>query len=248
MFKKLIFLTLLLFTAIFSFAADITVTKTGTTAVKGSNGFNGYVEITNSTGYDIYYIYVSHTSASGWEDDVLGNNVLYNGQTVRVNLNGFPSAIFDIKCQDVDEDTYFFMSFNVSTDDLNVTLADLDSSGGNSNSSQTSSSSVSSSYSSQPVVTNTRALEEMFGTTLINASGQSIPVSSLQGKKIGIYFSASWCPPCRAFTPTLVRTYEDMIREGKLFAIVLVPSDRSEADAMSYMRNYNMPWLALRFN
>lgn len=28
---------------------------------------------------------------------------------------------------------------------------------------------------------------------------------ALNGKTVGIYFSASWCPPCHAFTPHLAR-------------------------------------------
>ena len=31
--------------------------------------------------------------------------------------------------------------------------------------------------------------------------------ADLEGKVIGIYFSAHWCPPCRGFTPKLVEWY-----------------------------------------
>jgi thiol-disulfide isomerase/thioredoxin len=33
--------------------------------------------------------------------------------------------------------------------------------------------------------------------TLINAKNESIKVDALVGKTIAVYFSASWCPPCR---------------------------------------------------
>ena len=33
--------------------------------------FDGYVEVTNNTGYDIYYLYVSHAKSKSWEEDVL---------------------------------------------------------------------------------------------------------------------------------------------------------------------------------
>eukprot|EP00887_Chlorella_sp_A99_P005766 scaffold1.g5766.t1 len=62
--------------------------------------------------------------------------------------------------------------------------------------------------------------------------GQSGPVPTAEvtaGSYTGLYFSASWCPPCRGFTPQLVRVYEKLRAEGKNFEVVFVSSDRNEA-------------------
>ncbi len=40
---------------------------------------------------------------------------------------------------------------------------------------------------------------------LEDASGKEVDPASLKGKTVGLYFSAHWCPPCRAFTPSLVK-------------------------------------------
>lgn len=42
---------------------------------------------------------------------------------------------------------------------------------------------------------------------LLNAYGEKIPISSLRGKVVGIYFSAPWSLPCRAFTAALATVY-----------------------------------------
>ncbi|ETN82480.1 hypothetical protein NECAME_07925 [Necator americanus] len=36
----------------------------------------------------------------------------------------------------------------------------------------------------------------------------------LKGKMVGLYFSASWCPPCRTFTPKLKTPLYVEIRDG----------------------------------
>ncbi|KAH3857612.1 hypothetical protein DPMN_100223, partial [Dreissena polymorpha] len=51
------------------------------------------------------------------------------------------------------------------------------------------------------------------------------------------------CPPCRSFTPALIRTYEKLKSEGKKFEIVFISSDRSEDSFTSYANT--MPWGAL---
>jgi hypothetical protein len=85
-----------------------------------------YVEITNKTGYQINQMYVSPGNQKSWEEDVLGNDVLVNGTTQRVNLKGYSSPIFDIQLVDSDGDTYTFWDINVEEYDLVVTPDDLD--------------------------------------------------------------------------------------------------------------------------
>ena len=99
-------------------------------AVSGLFAFDGYVDIKNDTGYVIYYIYVSHADQDTWGDDMLGDDVLADGDTYRVYLSGHPSSVFDIMVEDEDGDTYTFYDVDVEYADITVTLADLDSGDG----------------------------------------------------------------------------------------------------------------------
>jgi hypothetical protein len=85
-----------------------------------------YVDIRNSTGYTIMYMYVSPAKSDSWEEDVLGKDVLSDGETRRVNLTGYRSAMFDIRLVDEDGDKYTFWNVDVSKRDITVTLDDLD--------------------------------------------------------------------------------------------------------------------------
>ncbi|KAG5321355.1 NXN protein, partial [Pseudoatta argentina] len=62
----------------------------------------------------------------------------------------------------------------------------------------------------------------------------------------GIYFSAHWCPPCKAFTPQLVDTYQRIQERGHDFEVIFVSSDRSEDSYNAYTET--MPWLRIPFN
>ncbi|WP_235040048.1 hypothetical protein [Vreelandella profundi] len=85
-----------------------------------------YVDITNRTGYTLVYMYVSPGNSKSWEEDVLGNDVLMNGDTQRVTLTGYTNPYFDIRLVDEDEDSYTFWNVDVSTQDIIVTLDHLD--------------------------------------------------------------------------------------------------------------------------
>ncbi|GLT36565.1 hypothetical protein SLA2020_308040 [Shorea laevis] len=80
---------------------------------------------------------------------------------------------------------------------------------------------------------------------LVRNSGDQVNVDSLKGKKLGLYFSASWCPPCRRFTPKLVEVYEELSSKGD-FEVIFIPSDR-DADAFNGYFS-KMPWLAIPFS
>ncbi|KAF0930615.1 hypothetical protein E2562_033812 [Oryza meyeriana var. granulata] len=57
-------------------------------------------------------------------------------------------------------------------------------------------------------------LQELLGCNerdyVISADGIKIPISDLNGKTIGLYFGAHWCPPCRAFTKQLREAYNEL--------------------------------------
>lgn len=91
-----------------------------------SADFDGYVKVTNKTGYDIHYLYVSHEDEGEWGDDVLEKDILRNGQTVRVNLRNYDSSRFDIRAKDEDGDTYTVWGLNVARHDIVFTLDDMD--------------------------------------------------------------------------------------------------------------------------
>jgi len=94
--------------------------------VMGLYAFDGNIEITNDTGFDIFLLYVSHENADDWGDDVLGDEVLGDGETVTVNLEGYISSIFDILAEDEDGDTYTLWALDAASDDIVITLDHLD--------------------------------------------------------------------------------------------------------------------------
>lgn len=86
---------------------------------------------------------------------------------------------------------------------------------------------------------------ERVGDSLQDNRGRAAKSTDLEGKKlVAYYFSASWCPPCRDFTPELVRFYH---RNKKDMEIVLVSWDKSEDASLAYLRDYRMPWKALKW-
>lgn len=69
-------------------------------------------------------------------------------------------------------------------------------------------------------------------------------VSKANGKPIGLYFSAHWCPPCRGFTPQLAEWYNSGLKDK--MEIIFLSSDRDQESFDSYKKE--MPWLALDYS
>ncbi len=70
----------------------------------------------------------------------------------------------------------------------------------------------------------------------------------LGAKYYAIYFSAQWCPPCRAFTPDLVDAYKRLKSRNPDFELIFVSSDESKDDMQTYMSEYKMSWPAIDFD
>jgi len=73
-----------------------------------SNSNSASFRIVNKTGYTIYFAYVSPVTSRSWDEDILGRDVLPNGQTFNVRLPT-PLSVrnrYDIRLKDSEGDTY----------------------------------------------------------------------------------------------------------------------------------------------
>lgn len=87
-------------------------------------------------------------------------------------------------------------------------------------------------------------LVQLSGSTL-----QPVPDSRLAGVKyFGLYYSASWCGPCREFTPGFVNAYRQLKQKHPEFEVVFISADNSGADMRDYMKEDRMPWTALKYD
>ncbi len=98
----------------------------------------------------------------------------------------------------------------------------------------------------------TAAISEFLKGDLVqvrNGAAAHADETALANKKlIAFYFSAEWCGPCRKFTPQLVDYYKRVAAEHPEFEIVFYSMDRSLYAMEKYMRDENMPWLAIDFS
>ncbi|MFA9478635.1 thioredoxin-like domain-containing protein [Phycisphaerales bacterium AB-hyl4] len=91
-------------------------------------------------------------------------------------------------------------------------------------------------------------LIQSIGPRLVDAGNNFGQTESLASKDyVLLYFSAGWCPPCRAFTPSLV-DFRNRHAERGNFEVVFVSSDRSPNDMFKYMGDYNINFPAVPFN
>jgi len=90
-------------------------------------------------------------------------------------------------------------------------------------------------------------LEELFDK-VIDGEGNKVPAETLKSKKyFGLYFSASWCPPCRMFTPKLSKFVTDFKAKRQDVEFIFCSSDRDDASFKEYFKK--MSFLAVdKFN
>lgn len=89
---------------------------------------------------------------------------------------------------------------------------------------------------------------DLLGKTLRKPNGESVSTAdALKGKEVlGLYFSAHWCPPCKAFTPKLSERYTKLLEAKKSIEIVFVSSDHDEKAFTDY--HNSMSFLAIPYS
>jgi nucleoredoxin len=88
----------------------------------------------------------------------------------------------------------------------------------------------------------------MFNLKSLNIINKDNQQFNLDDKKIiGLYFSASWCPPCRKFTPVISTLYEDMIEYYDDIEFVFISSDKSNIEFNEYWDKMSFPALSYEY-
>jgi nucleoredoxin len=82
---------------------------------------------------------------------------------------------------------------------------------------------------------------------LVDSKGKKAKVDLETKDYVFIYYSAHWCPPCRAFTPELVKFYNEY-KDKASFELIFVSGDKTEKDMLGYMSSASMPWPAVDYN
>jgi len=76
---------------------------------------------------------------------------------------------------------------------------------------------------------------------LPNPNGNLVRLRSLRGKYVLIDFWASWCRPCRAENPNVVRMYNEYASES--FEILAVSLDKTRSAWLKAIEQDGLPWI-----
>lgn len=92
-------------------------------------------------------------------------------------------------------------------------------------------------------------MEHLKGTKLVKKDKSEVNADEVleDALIIGLYFSAHWCPPCRAFTPVLAKAHKKMKEANYKIEIVFVSADNDENAMFEYMNECHGEWYAVPF-
>lgn len=91
-----------------------------------------------------------------------------------------------------------------------------------------------------------RYTEELKGKLVSATNGTPIATdAAAEPRFYAFYRGASWCGPCRQFSPSLVKFYQRVKPAHPEFEIILVSDDKNPADMYKYAKEESFPWPAV---
>lgn len=101
------------------------------------------------------------------------------------------------------------------------------------------------------VATAPSVMQRRLAGKLVRLQGSALQPAnetSLAGVKyFALYYSASWCGPCRQFTPGFLAEYKKLKARHPEFEVVFISRDRNAGAMRDYMRDDGMVWPALKY-
>lgn len=85
--------------------------------------------------------------------------------------------------------------------------------------------------------------EPMLNFTQSNVDGQPVRFADFKGKYVFVDFWASWCGPCRAENPNVLKAYNQY--KDKNFTVIGVSLDENAEKWKKAIKDDNMPWTQL---
>ncbi|XP_041358645.1 nucleoredoxin-like protein 2 [Gigantopelta aegis] len=92
------------------------------------------------------------------------------------------------------------------------------------------------------------ALQDKVVEHASDPASNTVTGEALQDKVVALYFSASWCPPCRQFTPMLCELFAEAQNRHLPFQVVFVSLDREHEDMEKYFIEKHGDWLLIPFD
>lgn len=80
---------------------------------------------------------------------------------------------------------------------------------------------------------------------LVGANGRPASPSLDETQVFALYYGASWCPPCRKFSPGFVKYIDQIAAQNPKLTVVLMSNDKVDAEMFKYMKSEKMPWVAM---
>ncbi|MEW5872591.1 MAG: redoxin domain-containing protein [Chloroflexota bacterium] len=76
--------------------------------------------------------------------------------------------------------------------------------------------------------------------TLESSTGETITLSDLRGRPVLVNLWASWCPPCRAEMPAMLRVYQDYKAQGFTLLAVNAANQDSSTAALDFAQELGL--------